>query len=395
MNSIKHQRRDNPATTTAHTANSSDAPGLNRRGFLRHAALAGSGALLPIAGMIAYTDPAFAEEEDHDDRLNEGDVAILRFLAAAELIETDLWQQYNELGGVQDSELPASTGGSAPYINALQKLDGDMPQYIHDNTEDEMSHADFLNAYLVSRGEDPINLDRFRTLPSSKATGARQVGRLTNLMQLTVDTSWYTRDRSRANNPDLDPGFVFPQAIPSLSSGQFPAIPRSDADLGPNDHIQAIANTAAFHFAFIEQGGSSLYPTLAQRVTHPEVLRILLSIGPTETAHFQTWHDKAGNAVLTTLVDPTNPALVFPNLNAPPFGGEDFQTNLIMPEPCPFLNRKFPVCSILRPTSITQGGAVAAAHSLISDGLFIGQSHEFIRLLFALAHEANEARRRR
>jgi hypothetical protein len=214
-------------------------------------------------------------------------------------------------------------------------------------------------------------------------------------MQLTVDTSWYTRYRSRANNPDLDPGFVFPQAVPSLSSGQFPAIPRSDADLAPNDHIQAIANTAGFHFAFIEQGGSSLYPTLAQRVTDLEVLRILLSIGGTEVAHFQTWHDKAGNAVndpLAPLTDSTNPALVFPNLNVTP-GGEDFQTNLIMPEPCPFLSPELPVCSIIRPTSLHNGGAVAAINGFIADGLFIGQTPEFFELVFHLAHEADEARR--
>jgi hypothetical protein len=181
-------------------------------------------------------------------------------------------------------------------------------------------------------------------LPSSKATGAQQIGRLTNLMQLTVDTSWYTRYRSSVKNPDLDPGFKFPQAVPSLAAGQFPAIPMSDADLTPDHHIQAIANTAAFHFCFIEQGGSSLYPILALKVTNLEVLRVLLSIGPTETSHFQTWHDKAGNAIsdpLAPLTDPKNPQLVFPNLNVAPFGGEDFQTNLIMPEPCPFLSRKF------------------------------------------------------
>src|SRR5215831_7479958 len=317
--------------------------------------------------------------------LTRGDVAILRFLAAAEIIETDLWIQYNELGGVQDSEVPGMTGGSAAYISALQQLDGDMPQYIHDNTEDEMTHFTFINAYLMSVGASPVNLDVFRTLPSSKASGARQIGRLTNLMQLTVDTSWWTRYRSRANNPDLDPTFTFPQAVPSLSKGQFPAIPRSDADLTPPDHIQAIANTAGFHFAFIEQGGTSLYPSLAQRVTSPEVLRILLSIGPTETAHFQTWQDKAGNA--PPLTDPTTPSLVFPNLNAPPLDGEDFSTNLIMPEPCPFLDRKFPVCSIIRPTE-TEGAAAGAARALTANGLFIGQSTLFFELLQDLAAAA-------
>jgi hypothetical protein len=251
--------------------------------------------------------------------LTGGDAAILRFLSAAEILETDLWIQYNELGGIQDSEVPGGTG-SDKYTKALQVLDADMPQYIHDNTEDEMTHFSFINAYLSAKGAAPVNLDQFRTLPSSRASGARQIGRLTNIMQLAVDTSWWTRYRSRANNPDLDTGFAFPQAVPSLSVGQHPAIPRSDDDLTPKDHIQAIANTAAFHFASIEQGGTSLYPSLAQRVTSVEVLRILLSIGPTETAHFQTWHDKAGNA--PPLTDPRDRSLVFPDLNKPPLAGK-------------------------------------------------------------------------
>jgi len=239
-------------------------------------------------------------------------------LSAAEILETDLWQQYNELGGIQDSEVPGGSG-SKLYTKALSRLDSDMDQYIHDNTEDEFTHFTFINAYLVSRGAQPVNLDQFRTLPSSQATGAQQIGRLTNLMQLTVDTSWWTKYRSRSGNPDL--GDTFPPAVPGLLQGQFPAIPRNDDDLRPNKHIQAIANTAGFHFAFIEQGGTSLYPSLAQRVTDVEVLRVLLSIGPTETAHFQTWHDKAGNVI--PLTDPTN-GLVFPDLIAAEFGGEDF-----------------------------------------------------------------------
>jgi hypothetical protein len=251
-----------------------------------------------------------------------------------------------------------------------------------------MTHFTFINAYLVSKGADPVDLDQFRTLPSSQATGAQQIGRLTNLMQLTVDTSYWTRYRSPVNNPDLDPNFTFPQAVPGLFTGKFPAIPRTNADLAPGDHLQAIANTAGFHFGFIEQGGTSLYPSLAQRVSSPEVLRILLSIGPTETMHFQTWQDKAGNA--PPLTDPTN-GLVFPDLNSPPFGGVNFQTNLIMPEPCPFLSRKFPVCSIIRPTN-TEGAATAARKALTADGPFIGQSREFFKALRELAEEADAAR---
>src|SRR5216683_7514874 len=263
----------------------------SRRSFLRKG-LAAGGAGAIGAALLANGVPAFAEAESGG--LTPGDAAILRFLSAAEILETDFWQQYNELGGIQDSEVPGGSG-SAAYTAALKVLDGDMDQYIHDNTEDEISHFTFLNAYLISQGANPVNLDKFRTLQGSQATGAQKDKlRLTNLMQLTVDTSWWTRYRSRTKNPDF--GDTFPQAIPTLAVGQHTAIPRTDDDLNDPNFLQAIANTAAFHFPTIEQGGNSLYPSLAQRVTHVEVLRVVLSIGPTETAHFQTWHDKAGNA---------------------------------------------------------------------------------------------------
>jgi hypothetical protein len=352
----------------------------SRRSFLR-AGLAGPGAV--GVGLLAGALPttAFA-----DDSPTQGDIDILRFLAAAEILETDLWQQYNELGGIQDSEVQGGSG-NPQYTKALAKLDADMSQYIHDNTEDEISHFTFINAYLALKGADPVNLDQFRTLPSSTATGAQQIKRLTNLMQLTVDTTWWTRYRSRTGNPDL--GDTFQPAIPGLLRGKFPAIPRSNHDLTPAHHIQAIANTAAFHFATIEQGGTSLYPALAQRVTSVEVLRILLSIGPTETAHFQTWHDKAGNIV--PLTDPTN-GLVFPDLNKSPFGGENVQTNLIMPEPTVFLSNTLPACSIIRPTA-TEGAAMAAVNALTADGLFIGQSQGFFTTLQELAMNADAAQR--
>jgi len=354
----------------------------NRRAFLKKS-LAVAGAATAGASLRATTQTAQSASG-----LTKGDAAILSFLAAAEIIESDLWIQYNELGGVQDSEIPGITGGNPAYIAALQQLDEDMPQYIHDNTEDELSHFAFINAYLVSKGAAAVNLDQFRALTGSQATGARRdVGRLTNLMQLTVDTSWWGRYRSRTANPDFMPNFPFPQAVPSLSAGQYPAIPRTDSDLAPADHIQAIANTAAFHFGFIEQGGSSLYPSLAQRVSSPEVLRILLSIGPTETCHFQTWHDKAGNAL--PLTDPSNPNLVFPDLTVAGIG-EDLQANLIMPEPCPFLSTDLPVCSIIRPTE-TAGAALAAVKALTDDGLFIGQSPMFFEMLQQLAQEADAA----
>jgi Ferritin-like domain len=262
-------------------------------------------------------------------------------------------------------------------------LDEDMDQYIHDNTDDEISHFTFINAYLQAHGKQPVNLDRFRTLPSSQATGAQQIGRLTNLMQLTINTSFWTRYRSDSQNPDF--GDVLPNAVPDLATGQHPAIPRSDADLAPPDHLQAIANTAGFHFAWIEQGGTSLYAGLAQRVTHSEVLRILLSIGGSEIMHFQTWQDKAGNA--PPLTDPVT-GLTFPDLNA---DGELTQTNLIMPEPTIFLDRRFPIVSIIRGTE-TDGAAMATVRAFTNDGLFIGQSREFFTVLTGLAEAADAAR---
>jgi hypothetical protein len=356
---------------------------MNRRSFMIKGAALGAGAI-GAGRLLADPPAASARSVHHRGRLPKGDVAILQFLAAAELLEADLWKQYNELGGVQDSEVSGGSGNPA-YTRALAVLDEDMSQYIHDNADDEQSHADFINAYLEAHGEDSINLDGFRTLPSSKATGAAQIGRLTNLMQLTVDTSYWTRYRSDSKNPDL--GDTLPQAVPDLAVGQHPAIPRSDDDLRPRRHLQAIANTAAFHFGFIEQGGTSLYAGLAQRVTDPEVLRILLSIGPTETMHFQTWQDKAGNA--PPLTDPVT-GLTFPDLNA---DGELTQTNLIMPEPTVFLRRSFPICSIIRPTQ-TDGIAAAAAQSLVADGLFIGQTAEFFDAVGGLVAAADAARRR-
>jgi hypothetical protein len=372
----------------------------NRRSFLKKSLVAGALATAG-AGVLSKVPNAFGQTRSGS--LTKGDIAILRFLAAAEIIESDLWLQYQELGGVQDDEVaqlasklipgyPArATGGNALYMQDLLPLDSDMSQYIHDNTEDELTHEVFINSYLSSKGAPTVDLDQFRTLPSSKATGANQFGRLTNLMQLTVDTSWWTRYRSR--NKNLDFGDTVPQPVPSLGAGQHPAIPRTDNDANDANFFQAIVNTAGFHFAFIEQGGSSLYPQLAQRVSNVEVLRILLSIGGVEIAHFQTWHDKAGNAPhLTDVVDPvTGVKVTFPDLNSPPFGGENFQTNLIMPEPTAFISRELPACSIIRPTA-TQGAAMGALASLTADGLFIGQSAAFFGFMRDLAEAADAAR---
>jgi hypothetical protein len=355
--------------------------GFSRRAFLASGVAVGVGAGLgPFGGAVS----ALADKPS-STKLGNGDAAILRFLATAEILETDFWQQYNELGGVQDGEVPGGSGSEA-YTKALEVLDEDMPQYIHDNTEDEFTHFTFLNAYLKSRGAEAVDLKQFATLPSSKATGAQQIGRLTNLMELTVDTSWWTRYRSPTKNPDL--GDSFAQAVPGLAKGEHPAIPRSDDDLTPENHLQAIANTAGFHFATIEQGGTSLYPALAQRTRDAEALRVVLSIGPTEAMHFQTWQDKAGNAPAIT--DPET-GLEFPNLKES--SNEELKANLIMPEPAPFLRRSLPIVSIVRPTN-TEGIAMGVVQFLTAMGLFKGQSQEFFEVLKQLAHEADAAKPR-
>ena len=388
----------------------------NRRKFLKTGIAAG--AVTVGAGLLSGGLPAIAQTGDDNGDLTRGDIAILRFLNAVEQIEADLWIQYSELGGVQDNEVSGANGGNPLYTAALNILDGDMAQYIHDNTDDENSHVAFLKAYLESKGAEAVDLSPFATIPGSTATGSTGKLRLTNLMQLTVDTSFWSRYRG-ITNPDFDFGAPFVQAVPSLNVGRHTAIPRTDADTAgsfispdPADnpksitaHLQAIAFTAGFHFAFIEQGGTSLYPTLSQRVTSLEVLRVLLSIGPSETMHFQTWQDKAGNALPLTDIDNgpggTGATVTFTDLtqaqgetDPESLKGDTLQANLIMPEPCHFLNTKFPPVAIIRPTSTKNSGAMAALQSLIDDGLFIGQKDpQFLKVMTSLAQEADAARR--
>jgi hypothetical protein len=393
---MKHETLTSTDLSTNDEANG-EARSMQRRSFLKGLGVAG--AALSAAPLLRASEGA----EERKGSLTKGDAAILRFVAAAEIIESDIWLQYQELAGVQDSEVselasklipgyPAQpTGGNPAYTADIKQLDGDMDQYIHDNTEDELTHEVFLNAYLASKGADTVSLDAFRTLPSSQATGSnKSFGRITNLTQLTVRTDWWTRYRSRKHNPDL--GDKFANAIPTLATGLHTAIPRTNSDVSNSGFLQVVANTAGFHFAWIEQGGSSLYPQLAQRASSAEVLRILLSIGGTEICHFQTWHDKAGNVVpVANVIDPvTGVSVTFPDLNNPP--SESTQTNLIMPEPTVFLSRQFPPVSIIRPTE-TQGAAMATVKSFTNDGLFIGQSTQFMQLLQDLAEDADEARR--
>jgi hypothetical protein len=361
---------------------------VRRRSFLQGIGVAGA-TVLPAGKLFAQADK----------RLSKGDAALLRFAAAIEFIEADLWQQYNELGGQVDHHDNPNPGNPA-YIAALKNLDGDMPQYISDNTDDEISHRDFLNAYLKSKGAQPVDFKQFETLLPTKAAGALGNKRLTNLQTLTVDTSWYFRYRS-TQNPDL--GAKFPQLLNIVKQ---PAIPLHDNYA--QSTIQAIANIAGIHFAFIEQGGSSLYPVLALKATNLEVLRILLSIGGVEIDHFSLWHDKMGNAVtqpVAPFFDPVT-GLTFPDFNDPASqhnamlsaadqqaGSQMFQTNLIQPEPCEFLSPDLPACSIIRPTLSPNGGPMVTVQAFIAGGLFAGQTPQFLEQLMELASEAEAVRR--
>jgi hypothetical protein len=348
---------------------------LGRRSFLKRLGWGGA-ALTPAAALFLSDAEA---RDDSKGALTSGDVAILRFLAAAELLESDLWQQYNELAL-----------GNPAFQQALFSLDGDMPTYVNQNTRDEISHATFLNAYLESKGHAGVSLERFRRLPSSQATGANGSAlRLTSLTDLVVDTSWYTRYRSQGN-PDF--GDSFPQIVNLVN---VPAIPVADLAVG-SDEAQFIANVAGFHFATIEQGGSSLYDSFLSKATSLEVLRIVASIGGTEIQHFEVWQDKAGNAPPVPLATGT----LFPALPIAPqqtANGQDpadpIDTNQIMARPCKFISPNLPLCSVIRPTSTAKGGAAAAVTGLTQSGLFNGQSREFFAVLADLAEEADEARR--
>jgi len=335
---------------------------LARRSFVKYLALGGS-TLLPAG--LALAD--HKNSQPLGGRISDGDAAILRFLAAAEILETDLWQQYTEFADL-----------AGPYSSALETIDDNMPTYIDQNTIDEFSHQDFLNAFLVKMRRQPVNLEPFRTLSSSPVAPV-QSPRLTNLMHLNVDTSWFLRYRS-SGNPDF--GDTFGQAVDIVDR---PAIPVHDQSTYTANQMQAIANTAAFHFAMIEQGGSSLYDALSLKCSSLLALRIVTSIEGSEVAHFAIWNDKAGDAPPVDSGD----GLVFPDLNLNPAS----TTSQVMPKPCKFISEDLPLCSVIRPTSIALAGATATVQFFAKTGLFQGQSDAFLHTLVGLAAAADRAAR--
>lgn len=388
----KQETTDNQGTTNNSTepgqpaTNVANSPkGLARRTFMKRMGLGGA-ALLPAGAVLTRAN--FAKAAGLGGGLSSGDVAILKFLAAIEAIETDLWQQYNELAL-----------GNESYQQALNVLDGDEATYVNLNTRDEVSHAAFINGFLQAKGQKPVSLKPFLNLRTiSQATGANQSARrLTNLTQLTVDTSFYFRYRSMLN-PDF--GAMFPQIVDLVN---VPGIPLTDLP-PPTDPtngfmIQFIGNTAGFHFASIEQGGSSLYQSFLPKATNPTVVSIVGAIGGTEIQHYQTWTDKAGNAPMLTdnhgnTIFPQLPTA--PGLPNPPDGTDNAapnDTNQIFATPCEFIDPNLPVCSVIRPVSTKQAGAVATVQFFQKGGLFIGQSQSFLDFLNELAQNADNAQR--
>jgi hypothetical protein len=338
----------------------------DRRSFMKIGAAAGVATL--GAGVLGYTKSAAAStvaENPLDVAPTPGDIAILQFLAAAELVEQDLWTQYADLAA-----------NNPQYREVLSNVDPDGPTHAAQTASDEGSHASFINAYLKSVGAEPVNLDAFRTIASPTVTGANAKGNLTNLTKLTVDTSWYNRYRSETN---IDLGATFPQLV-NLS--RIPTVPTSNNM--SDAEAQAIANSAFFHFCAIEQGGSSLYCSLMTQVTSLEVLEILASIGPTEFYHFAIFQKSLEGL----------PPVEFGNISFPDLKGDpSLKVSQVMPLHCQFINPEFPQCSIVRPRALANGGPVAAATGLVKSGLFTGQSSTFLNAVVALATAANNATR--
>ena len=340
---------------------------MNRRSFLQStvSALGATGLLSSFLASRAHA------EVPTNAGVTAGDIAILKFLAAAELVEDDLWQQYCELAV------------NNPKFNAaLRRIDPALVRYICDDRDDERSHALLINAYLQAIGETPVNLDSFRTLPSVSVQGAANTGRLTNLTNLTVDTSWYNRYRSPAN-PDFEA--TFPQIVNIVNRPTIPTTDKLSATA-----IQAVAHSAAFHFATIEQGGGSLYLSLMPKVSSLVVLDILGAIGPVEIYHFSAFHKSLERIFAVN----AGGGLKFPNLRKNPNLAQ-----AIFPEPCQFLTTggveptTLPLCSVIRPRSTAKAGAVATATGLVQSGIFAGQPQAFLDAVVALAQGADSATR--
>lgn len=357
---------------------------LGHRGLMTSRTLAASvaaaGAML---SQVRHT--SFGQKLDFAEaRLSKSDLAILRFLAVVEQIEKDIWQQYNELGGI-------TNGAQNGYQLALQFLDQNSSRQISNDYIDEVSHARFLSEVLKSEGTGPVDLERFRTLRGSTAPGALDIGRLTNLMHLNVDTSWLARYR-RANKGES--GLPASQTMRVLSSL---SIPRSEADLCEPEHAQEIANAAAFHFGHLACRVFSLYAFFCKMERSVKVLRIILGIGGQEVAHFLGWIDIASKVTPSPLFFFDNPQTPI-ECHGPVLDELGTAPSHLVSQACKIwsaydgsLRTDLPITSVFPSIDDELRGAVATIHCLTQDGIFVGQSDTFMRMLMALANEADIA----
>ena len=335
--------------------------GVDRRDFLKRLGLAG--AAVPVgAALLTGGAPAIVRAQTATG-FNAGDVAILRFLNLAEFVGADLYSQISDL---------ANTAG--PFRAALQAIDPFLPFYIFQSARDEISHALWLNAFLSSRGLPTVDVNPFRTLPSSRATGAAQVGRLTNLTMLNVDTSYYNRLRQNFN-PDLGP------EAPQIATivGQ-PAIPVDDSRSALE--VQVAAYTATFYIGFQSAGEVGNYGSFQPKVTSPVLSQIFAGITPVEGVHL----DFTQAALVNIAGLDAGPNAVFPDLRSRPQFAHKFS-----PRPTKFIDPSLPNIAVARPGTTELIGAVALVRRLTAANLFLGQSAAFMAQGMELAAAADAA----
>jgi hypothetical protein len=318
----------------------------------------------------------YGQTLDYDSgELTKNDIAILRFLSALELIESDVWQQYEELGGVK-------LGSQDPYRLALQSLDDNLSHFITSCALDEISHTTYLTLYLESEGVDPVNLDRYRTLRGSRAAGALNFGQLTNLQHLNLDlgvwaapSSGESRWKDRYLTPDAD-------RIIGLQS-----IPSTDADLEEPSEVRVIAKTALLHFGYLENLVSKLYVSLSQRIRRVKILEVTFGIGGNEIAHYHASLDLARNVIQGSqfLMDDSERSTAGrPVASSPYFLERERPTRSLH-------GAAGPDESVRRPAGSDLSLAAETIARLAEGGLFIGQSPTFTHTLFQMAHEADRA----
>lgn len=338
------------------------APTVDRRHFLKRLGLAGAAAPLG-ATLLSGGAPAIARAQSAPAGYTQGDIAILRFLAMAELLGQDLFGQFAEVAV-----------NNKPFQAALQRINFDLPNYLKQTARDEASHAVFVNAYLQRIGQAPVNLDAFRTLPGSQATGSARTARLTNLSSLSPDTAFYNRFRKNVN-PDFGP-----DAEPIATIVNQPGIPTDDSFSA--DRLDVAAHTAAFYFPFQSQGEVGLYGSFMPKITNPEVSEIFAGIRPIEVVHL----DIASAALVTS------PGLIagadaqFPDL----LNRHNFARKLA-PGPTTFISGDLPAVSVARPSSTAVIGAVQIVRRLTAAGLFNGQSATFMSMGMEMAMAADAA----